>query len=359
MSGLFVDIMRGDFILLALGVCNLFSSCNFRDSIAANYFNDEKFRGVENIEIKNGPGNITIQPVEENKNDDTILELEGEEQNEIVINQEGTNLSIVRRHIPTDEILFEAKPINITLHVAPTVVSFRCKMGRGIFSMDRFVGEIFLDSGSNDVHLSNITGPINLKTGKSKFDIANITGNVNINSGSIEQGNFQNVIGNVIVNSGPIRQSLFQKITGNIDIRTGSILNGNFQNITGNTIVNSGPIKQSLFQNITGDINIKSSQFILKLFEIYGHIKVQGKGNCQYKMLTKPSFPILIQIQGKDITFNAYLSDVFKTISNTLTGGYDILSVLPIVYEHEDVKFYGRLSNSTISVNHLLFNHDH
>ena len=145
-------MLRGNFILLALGVCNLFSSCNFRDSIAANYFNNEKFRGVENIEIKNGPGNITIQPVEENNNDDTKLELEGEEQNEIVINQEGKKLSIVRLHTPTDEILFEAKPINITLHVAPTVVSFRCKMGRGNFSMDRFVGKIFLDSGSNDVH---------------------------------------------------------------------------------------------------------------------------------------------------------------------------------------------------------------
>lgn len=288
-------MMRGDFILLALGVCNLFSSCNFRDSIAANYSNDEKFRGVKNIEIKNGPGNITIQPVEEDNNDDTTLELEGEEQNEIVINQEGTNLSVVRRHTPNDEILFEAKPINITLHVAPTVVSLRCKMGRGIFSMDRFVGEIFLDSGSNDVHLSNITGPINLKTGKSKFDIVNITGNVNINS---------------------------------------------------------GPIKQSLFQNITGNIDIKASQFILNLFEIYGHIKVQGKGSCQYKMLTKPYFPILIQIQGKDITFNAYLSDVFKTISNTLTGGDNIKSVLPIVDGNGDVNFCGCLSNSTINVNH-------
>ena len=310
-------MMRGDFIFLAFGVCNLFSSCNFRDSIAANYFNDEKFRGVKNIEIKNGPGNITIQPVEENKNDDTILELEGEEQNEIVINQEGTNLSIVRRHTPNDEILFEAKPINITLHVAPTVVSFRCKMGRGIFSMDRFVGEIFLDSGANDIYLSNITGPINLKTGKSKFDIVNITGNVNINSGPIEQGKFQNV--------------------------------------TGNMIVKAGPIGQSLFQNITGNIDIKASQFILNLFEIYGPINVQGKGSCQYTMKKKPNFPIFIQIQGKDITFNAYLSDVFNTISNTLKGGHKIKSVLPIVYEKGDVNFYGRLSNSTINVNHYRF----
>lgn len=348
-------MLRGDFILLALGVCNLFSSCNFRDSIAANYFNNEKFRGVENIEIKNGPGNITIQPVEENNNDDTILELEGEEQNEIVINQEGKKLSIVRLHTPTDEILFKAKPINITLHVAPTVVSFRCKMGRGNFSMDRFVGEIFLDSGSNDVHLSNITGPIDLKTGQSKFDIANITGNINIHSGPIEQGNFQNITGNMIVNSGPIGQSLFQKITGDIDIRTGSILNGNFQNITGNTIVNSGPIKQSIFQNITGKIDIKASQFILNLFEIYGPINVIGKGSCQYTMKKKPNFPIFIQIQGKDITFKAYLSDVFNTISNTLKGGHKIKSVLPIVYGNGDVNFCGCLSNSKIKVKHYRF----
>ena len=104
---LFIDIKNLDFFVLSWGFCNLSPSCNFRDSLAANYSNDEKFRGVKHIEIKNGPGNITVQPTADANNDETILELEGEERDEVDIRQEESTLFVTRPGNP-NKVLFYA-----------------------------------------------------------------------------------------------------------------------------------------------------------------------------------------------------------------------------------------------------------
>ncbi len=289
-----------DFFVLALGICNLFPSCNSRNYLAANYSNDEKFRGVQNITIKNGPGNITVQPTADANNDETILELEGEERDEVNVKQEGSTLFVTRPGNPNEVLFYAPKPINITLYIAPTVNSLQCKMGRGKFSMDNFIGNLNLEGGISDIFLRDITGYINLDTGKSKFNIENITGNIDIHSGPIEQGNFQ---------------------------------------------------------RISGNVNIRASQFNLVLFEIFGNINLRGAGLLNYTMLTKPNFPIFITFKGKNVFCNVYLSNAFRCIDNTIKGRHNnIFSIFPYVSGIRaigDVNFCGNLHDSTLQIQNV------
>lgn len=276
-------------IVLSTLVDCLFFSCNSRNSLAANCSNDEKYEGVESVDIKNGPGNVIVRP---SSDEDTTVELAGEESNEVQIIQEEKNLSITRNNNPEGKLFSVAKPVDITVYVAPTVSRCNCKMGFGSFDVEHFKGNLFLKSGQVNVVLRDITGNVSLDTGPHSFDIAGVEGNISLEGG----------------------------------------------------------VGKGSFVNVNGDISLKTSGSNISFLNIFGNISLRCPiGTFNYTMMTKPILPIFFKVKGSRIVLNVNLSSDFETILCDIKK-CRLSSFLPVVTDLGDINFSGQAPGVNINV---------
>lgn len=199
-------------------LCFLFSSCNSQDSIAANFSNYEKFKNINNIKIDTGPGNITIEP---SNDDETTIEFAAEEKerNEMMIDLFKNVLSVKRNHNPEGKIFVSAKPVHMTIRVASSVNDFWCHMGKGYFFMKNFNGNVFLHTGVGNISFADICGNISVKTGPLNGGIfSGIKGKVDIKS-SVFNISLLNVFGDIFLKgSGNVDYTMLEKPNFGINI---------------------------------------------------------------------------------------------------------------------------------------------
>lgn len=277
-----------------LAIYPLFAFCFSQNVIAKSCSMDEIFHNLKSIEIGNSLGDIVVIPSND-KDENTFVKMEGEGINEVEVVRDGDDLLIKR--LENKVLNHKPKRVDITIHAASKVENLECNIGKGDCSIERFTGDLVINSGNSNVFIKDIIGEVSLNTGEGKVDIENIKGNISLNAGNLKNGKISNVLGNI-------------------------------------------------------DINIGSFDF--SFFNVFGDISINGaSGTLNYAASRKPEFPINIKTNGASFDFNLQLSSDFKTISNKMRNLNIISSFLPIVSGRGDINLKGSFVRGGLKVKQI------
>jgi hypothetical protein len=278
-----------------LAIYPLFAFCFSQTVIAKSCSRNEIFHNLKSIEISNSLGDIVVIPSND-KDENTFVKMEGEGINEVEVVRDGDDLLINR--LANKVLNHKPKRVDITIHAASKVKNLVCNMGKGDCSIERFTGDLAINSGNSNVFIKDIIGGVSLHTGgRRKVDIENIKGNIALSAGSLKNGKISNVVGNV-------------------DINTGSL------------------------------------HFFF--FDVFGDISINGaSGALDYTASKKPEFPINIKVNGASFDLNLNLSSDFKNISNKIKRLNIVSTFLPIVKHGGDITFKGCLAWGSLNVKQI------